>query len=466
MNDGIKSVYLIAICGTGMTALAGLLKEKGYAVSGSDMNVYPPMSTFLAESGISVHSGYDEAHLDPAPDLVVIGNSMSRGNPEVEAVLDRKLNYISLPFALREFFIRSSYSCVVAGTHGKTTTSSLLAWVLESAGRDPGFFIGGIPENFGRGFKVGDGKYFVSEGDEYDSAFFDKGSKFLHYLPDLVILNNIEFDHADIFGSLDEIKVAFRRLINQIPRSGHLVSCWDDPIVRELSQNTFSGLTTFGLADGATWRARSLSYTETGMEFDVLQGPDVFARVRPQLHGEHMVRNCLAVTASCAAMGLTADEIRQGLQSFKNVRRRMQFKGEVNGAKVFDDFAHHPTEIKATLDAVRARYPDARIFALFEPRTATSKRRIFETQFVEALSVADHVVLTPLYAEEKVPQNERLPLQQVVVEIEQKGVPCKVLLADDDMLRYLREQIAPGDVVVFMSNGDFNQIPLKILNIT
>ena len=466
MKEEIKSVYLIAICGTGMTALAGLLKEKGYQVSGSDLNVYPPMSTFLAENGIPVHIGYAENHLDSSPDLVVIGNSMSRGNPEVEAVLERKLRYVSLPFALREFFIRGSYSCVVTGTHGKTTTSSMLAWVLENAGRDPGFFVGGIPQNFGRGFKVGGGQYFVSEGDEYDSAFFDKGSKFLHYLPDLAILNNVEFDHADIFGTLEDIKTTFRRMINLIPRNGHLVVCWDDPLARELSAGAHCNLITFGLSEGAMWQAKKLSYSEAGMQFDILHNGTRFARATTPLHGEHMARNCLAVAASGDALGLKAQEITAGLATFKNVMRRMQFKGERDGVKVFDDFAHHPTEIKATLSAMQARFPDARVFAVFEPRTATSKRDVFQKQFVDVFSRADHVVFAPPFAIEKVPEPERLSIDKVVAGIRNQGVPCEVLPANDQMVGYLRQHTAPGDVVLFMSNGDFNQIPLKFLNVT
>ncbi len=465
IKDSIKSVYLIAICGTGMTALAGLLKEQGYQVSGSDENVYPPMSTFLEENGIPVHIGYDPSHLDANPDLVVVGNAMSRGNPEVEAMLERKLLYVSLPFALRELFIRGKYSCVVAGTHGKTTTSSLLSWVLESADRDPGFFIGGIPENFGRGFKSGGGEFFVSEGDEYDSAFFDKGSKFLHYLPDLVILNNVEFDHADIFRTFDDVEITFRRLINLIPRNGYLIAGWDDPVVRRLSEKAFSSVVSFGLGDDAEWRAAGIRSDSDGTAFDAIHKGSKYLTVRTPLHGAHMVRNCLAVVASCHALGLTREEIGQGLATFKNVRRRLQLKGEANGIRIFDDFAHHPTEVAATISAMRSRFPGQRLWALFEPRTATSKRNLFEQNFIEALAGADQVVLTPLYASEKVPEIERLSLERVLDGLKGKGVPGQLLPADEQMVAYLKRNLRYGDVVLFMSNGDFNQIPLKLLKV-
>ena len=461
--QSIKSIYLVAICGTGMTALAGMLKEQGYEVRGSDQNVYPPMSTFLEKMDIPVFDGYDESHLSPPPDLVVIGNSMSRGNPEVEAVLENKLPYISLPMALSEFFICGHYSCVVSGTHGKTTTSSLLAWMLESAGKDPSFFIGGIPENFGKGSKLGQGEVFVSEGDEYDSAFFDKGSKFLHYRPDLVILNNVEFDHADIFRDLEDVEVAFSRLINLIPRNGYLLSCWDDPVVKKLSSKAFSNLITFGLSEDADWRAVNISPEENGTSFDVLFKKEKFGNFTMPLFGLHMVRNCLGVTAVCHILGLQAEEIRDGLASFKNVRRRLQYHGEARGIKVFDDFAHHPTEIKTTLEALRSRFPSQRLWAVFEPRTATSKRNIFQSRFVEALAVADKVILTPLYVPEKVPEGERLSVEKICQLLENQNTPSRVLPADEGMMSFLKENLRANDVVLFMSNGDFNQIPANLI---
>lgn len=462
--DSIKSVYMIAICGTGMAALAGMLREKGVKVSGSDRNVYPPMSTFLRDLGIPVFQGFDEKHLDPPPDLVIIGNAMSRGNPEVEAVLERKLLYTSLPAALRDFFIRGKRSCVVAGTHGKTSTSALLACVLEQAGRDPGFFIGGIPENFGQGYKLGSGDVFISEGDEYDSAFFDKGSKFLHYLPDLVILNNIEFDHADIFRSFEDIQISFRRLINLIPRNGYLVACWDNPTVRELSAAAFSKLITFGFHEEADWRAEAIALQEDKIEFDVLAKREKVGRFAVPVTGRHMLSNCLGVIASAHILDLSSDEIQTGLAGFKGVRRRLQLKHEIHGIKIYDDFAHHPTEVKATIAGLKQRYPEARLWAIFEPRSATSKRRIFEEKFIEAFSEANCVVLAPLFRQDKVPRDERLSVEAVAQALDRLKIPTRVLPANQEMVSYLTQNVRTGDIVLFMSNGDFQQIPQKLVD--
>ncbi len=461
--EAINSVYLLAVCGTGMSALAGMLKESGFEVSGVDENVYPPMSDFLQEIGVPVHIGYDPSHLDS--DLVVIGNAMSRGNPEVEAVLARGIPYVSLSFALREFFIRGKYSCVVTGTHGKTTTSSLLSWVLESAGRDPGFFIGGIPENFGRGYKVGGGDHFVSEGDEYDTAFFDKASKFLHYLPNLVILNNVEFDHADIFSNIEEIKTSFQRLIKLIPGNGYLVACWDDPIVRELSRTAFSNVVSFGLTEDADWYPRNIVSDPAGTRFDVFNKSGSYGSFISPLYGEHMVLNTLATIASAHTLGLTLSEIQAGISSFKNVRRRLQFTGDFGDILIFEDFAHHPTAIAATIRAMRARFPERRIWAAFEPRTATSKRSILQDELVEALALADNVILAPLYMEQKVPAAERIDLDSVCERVSSQNQGCWVLPTNAEMVTFLQSHLQAQDLVLFMSNGDFNQIPAKLATV-
>lgn len=462
--DSIKDIYLIAIGGTGMTALAGMLKARGFSVRGSDQNLYPPMSEVLQQMDIPVYEGFDAQHLDPNPDLVVIGNCISRGNPEVEAVLANKMNYLSLPEALKEFFIRSRYSCVVAGTHGKTTTSAMLSWVLENAGRDPGFFIGGIPENFGSGFKLGKGEVFVSEGDEYDSAFFDKSSKFLHYLPDLVILNNIEFDHADIFRNMEDVVISFRRLINLIPGNGYLIACHDDATVVELSQKAFSKVVTFGLAAEADWSAQNLVSNESRTTFDVYYQNNLVEQFEVPLHGAHMVTNCLGVIAAGQALGLTLPELKDGLLSFKNVKRRLQFKGELNNIKIYDDFAHHPSEVKATLNGFRSRFPNRRIWAVLEPRTATSKRKIFEDEFAQAFDAADHVIITPLHLPEKVPAGERLSVEKIIRYLNDQNKPSWTLPANAEMVQFLAEQLQPEDAVLFMSNGDFNHVISKLLN--
>lgn len=446
-----------------MTALAGLFKSKGYQVKGSDQDVYPPMSDFLQEMGIEIFHGFDESHLNPAPDLVVIGNAMSRGNPEVEAVLERKLLYTSLPEALKEFFIRGHYSCVVSGTHGKTTTSSLLAWVLEVAGRDPGFFIGGIPENFGRGYNLGNGEVFVLEGDEYDSAFFDKSSKFLHYLPDLVILNNIEFDHADIFRNLEDIEIAFRRLIRLIPRNGYLIACWDDPRVRNVCQTVYSHLETFGLNHLSEWMARDLQTDHEGTSFKVFYKDKFELEAFVPLFGEHMVRNALGVIVAAKVLDVGTEDLLNGLRTFKNVRRRLQLIGQVEDIKIFDDFAHHPSEVKATISGLKRRFPDQRLWAIFEPRTATSKRKVFENKYIEAFLMADRVILTPLHRPDKVPESERLQVEKVVTGLAHKKIPAWILPADQQMLNFLKNEINSEDIILFMSNGDFNQLPKKLV---
>jgi UDP-N-acetylmuramate: L-alanyl-gamma-D-glutamyl-meso-diaminopimelate ligase len=459
----IRHIHFVAICGTGMGSLAGMLKSLGYRVTGSDEHIYPPMSTFLESIGIPVLEGFAASHLDPAPDLVVIGNAVSRGNPEAEEVLNRKLRYMSLPEVLKEFFIRGKYSCVVAGTHGKTTTSSMLAWVLESAGRDPGFFVGGLPENFGRGYQLGSGPHFVLEGDEYDSAFFDKGPKFLHYLPDLVILNNVEFDHADIYRNFEEVRTAFRRLINIIPGNGHLVACADDAVVLELSNHAFSHVHTFGLSSQAEWRACDVEFGPAGTRFRIEYEGRVVAEIATALSGFHNVRNALGCFVAAHQLGLSPEEIAGALQTFRGVRKRLQFRGEFDGVLVFDDFAHHPTEVRETLAAVRQRFPDRRIWAVFEPRTATSKRKIFEEEYARAFSDADRVVIAPLYRPDKVPESERLSLERVIDRLRRAGFEAETCAIGEPMLSLLEESVEEGDVLLFMSNGDFGGVPDRLV---
>jgi UDP-N-acetylmuramate: L-alanyl-gamma-D-glutamyl-meso-diaminopimelate ligase len=455
---------MIAICGTGMAALAGMLKQRGHTVTGSDANVYPPMSTFLEALGIQVHQGFDPAHLQPHPDVVIVGNAMSRGNPEVEYVLNEQIPYASLPETLKDDFIRGKYSCVVAGTHGKTTTGSLLAWTLYSAGLDPSFFIGGIPENFGQGFRLGKGRHFVLEGDEYDSAFFDKGPKFLHYLPQLVILNNVEFDHADIYRSLEEVKIAFRRLINLVPGRGFLVACSDDPIVRTMLPAAFAQVITFGTGDEAQWRIRDMRVLENGTEFTLLQKKETLGPFFVPLHGVHNVKNSVAVLAAAHALGISLEQAVNALQSFKNVRRRLQLLYDHNGIKIFDDFAHHPTAIRETIAAVKQRFPQQRLWAMFEPRSATSKRKVFEEEYLQAFRAAQGVVLAPVHRPDKVPEAERLSLSAVVEGLRAHGITAEITSTGEVMANYLLQRTAQGDILLFMSNGDFGGTPALLIN--
>src|SRR5437867_789672 len=392
MTDRQK-IYLIGICGTAMASLAGMLREKGYAVSGSDSDVYPPMSDFLDRLGITVFKGYSAANIENAkPDLVVIGNALSRGNVEIEYVLDSGLRYASMAETVKELFIRGKQSIVVAGTHGKTTTTAMLAWILEVAGRKPSFLVGGIAENFGSSFQLADGPDFVIEGDEYDTAFFDKGPKFLHYLPRIVLLKNIEFDHADIYADLEAIKTAFRRLINIVPRSGLIMVGIDSPVVKELIPAAFSRVATAGIGIGE-WQATKIETTAGGMAFDVLRSDSSTGRFAIPLPGAFNVQNALGAIIVGRELEIPDDVIRRALSTFKSVKRRLEIRGEVNGIVVYDDFAHHPTAVHETLRAVRERHPHARVWAVFEPRSQTCRRNIFEPAVIQSFDPAD-VILT------------------------------------------------------------------------
>ena len=466
MIEGVRPggyIYFIGICGTAMAALAGMLRGRGYRVAGSDAGVYPPMSTFLKEQEIPAYDGYDGAHLDPPPDLVVVGNAISRGNAEAEAVLERRLRYASLPEVLKAFFIRGKTSVVVAGTHGKTTTSSMIAWALASAGRDPGFMIGGIPENFGQGYRAGAGPHFVSEGDEYDTAFFDKGPKFLHYLPDVVVVNAVEFDHADIYRDLGEIQVAFARLVNLIPRNGLLVLCADEPGAMGLGSRAFCPVQTFGLTPAATWTARDLRFGTEETGFTALREGGKFGLFSVPLRGEHNVRNALATLTVCAHLGLTASEVREGLSTFRGVRRRLTVRGIAGEVTVFDDFAKHPTEIRETLRGLRLSFPDRRIWAVFEPATATARRAAFQGDYPPAFDPADRVVIAPVFRPDKAPEGERLRMDQLVQDIAARGRPVARPLSIDAIVDLVAGEAQKGDLVICMSNGGFGGIHEKLL---
>jgi UDP-N-acetylmuramate: L-alanyl-gamma-D-glutamyl-meso-diaminopimelate ligase len=441
-----------------------MLQAKGYKVTGSDQQVYPPMSTFLEKLGIELFHGFSEKHLSPLPDLVVIGNVVSRGNPEVESVLNRRIRYTSMAEVLKEFFIRGKRSIVVTGTHGKTTTTSLLAWFLESAGHDPSFLVGGIAENFGSSFKLGGGEVFVIEGDEYDTAFFDKGPKFLHYLPERVIFNNCEFDHADIYPDLEAVKTSFRRLINIIPSEGRLFAGWDDPVVRELSRKAFCQVEPYGLGPDAKWSAAGVEFGETNTRFEVLRNGRLWGQFETPLAGFFNVKNALAAIACASDLGVSSDSIARGLRTFSNVKRRLELRGEVQGIGIFDDFAHHPTAIHETLTAMRARYPNNRIWAVFEPRSATSRRNVFQKEFAACFGKADRVVLCSPFAPERLDASIRLDVEKVVSDLLSKGIPAEQHPSADDIVRHIAGQLKPGDKVVIMSNGGFDNIHQKLLD--
>jgi UDP-N-acetylmuramate: L-alanyl-gamma-D-glutamyl-meso-diaminopimelate ligase len=446
-----------------MASLAGMLKVSGFEVAGSDQNVYPPMSDFLQDFQIPVFNGYSESHLSSRPDLVVVGNAVSRGNPEVEYTLNAKLRYASMPEVLKEFFIRGKESIVVAGTHGKTTTTSLLAWLLEYAGKDPSILVGGIAENFASSFKLGKSNLFIVEGDEYDTAFFDKGPKFLHYLPDWVIFNNCEFDHADIYAGFEAVKVSFRRLINIIPSGGRLIAGWEDPVVRELSTKAYCLVETFGLEGDPSWTAVSIEHHETGMRFDVQYRGQFWGTVEVPLAGSFNVKNTLAALACAHGLGVEKEKLMEGLRRFRNVKRRLEIRGEIQGVTIFDDFAHHPTAIRETLKAVKARYPESRVWAIFEPRSATSRRNVFQQEFVEAFLDADRVVLCAPYAVEKLDPAARLNVSKIVEDLRHRGLWAETWPTADGIVQEVTPQLTAGDKVVIMSNGGFDGIHAKLI---
>jgi UDP-N-acetylmuramate: L-alanyl-gamma-D-glutamyl-meso-diaminopimelate ligase len=446
-----------------MATLAAMLKNRGYDVRGSDQNVYPPMSDFLAEQQITTLEGYKAEHISGDLDLVVVGNAISRGNVELEEVLDRKIRYCSLPEAVRDHFLWAARSIVIAGTHGKTTTTSLAGWILADGGTDPSVFIGGIAENFAGSYRIGGGREFVIEGDEYDSAFFDKTAKFLKYLPDIAVVNNIEYDHADIYGDLESIRVAFRRLVNLIPRRGLLLAGADDPEARALTTAARCRVETFGLSNGADWQAHDLQIAEASTTFGVRRGGSTIGTFEVPLLGAYNVRNALAAIAVGAAVGLSPDTMAQSLRRFKGVRRRMQLRGRAADVSVFDDFAHHPTAIAETLAGVRSAYPDRRIWAIFEPRSATSCRKIFQTEFARAFSAADRVLL-PAVFRSNLPEDQRLSVDQLVAELQAEGKDARYVPQTDDIVSAVAREARPGDLVVVMSNGGFDNIHQKLLS--
>ena len=455
---GIKSVHFIGICGSAMANAAAAMQERGFVVTGSDQNVYPPMSSFLESRGIHLRSGYAEAHLNDRPDLVVVGNALSRGNPEVEAVLERKLRYCSLPELLKEYFIRGKRSLVVAGTHGKTTTTSLLTWVFESAGLNPSYLIGGIPANLGQGARFTDSSWFLIEGDEYDTAFFDKRSKFIHYLPEVVVLNNLEFDHADIFENLAAIQTSFRRLINLIPRNGLLLTNGDDPNITPLLDITHCPSRRFGLGSGNDLRAEGIALRAESSTFQLAP-----TRFEIPLIGELNVRNALAVAACARHCGITDIQIQKGFSTFQSVRRRMELRGEVNGVAVVDDFGHHPTAIRETLRALRVRFPGRRLWAVFEPRSNTTRRNVFQQELADALERADQVLVAGVARLEQLRADERLNPEKLMQDLTLAGIPSVYLPTVEAILDHLGARVKSGDVVCVFSNGGFGDIHNRLL---
>ncbi|HET6890343.1 MAG TPA: UDP-N-acetylmuramate:L-alanyl-gamma-D-glutamyl-meso-diaminopimelate ligase [Pyrinomonadaceae bacterium] len=460
--------HLIGICGTAMASLAGMLQARGALVTGSDEHVYPPMSTMLESLGIPVKRGYHPNNLTPSPDCIIVGNAIPRGNVEVEEALKRRLVYRSQAEVVKEEFIRGRRSLVVAGTHGKTTTTSIAAWLMDQGGLNPTFLIGGIAQNFGVSFRVTDSEYFIIEGDEYDTAYFDKGPKFMHYLPEIAMVNNIEFDHADIYKDLNAVKLAFRRLMNLVPANGRLIAGWDSPAVREVVNSfgakLFTQLETFGLTTDAKWQIRNTDYVGEMSRFEVFCEGRQWSQFQTPLIGEFNLLNCLAVIVAADAWGIERDSIAQALSTFKNVRRRAEVRGETRGITVIDDFAHHPTAVRETLRALRNKYKDRRLVAVFEPRSWSSRLAVFQDQYAEAFEPADYVVIANVFDSQKVTEKGRaLDTGKLIEEISKTGKPALALSGADEIIDHLSPQLREGDVVAIMSNGGFGGIHEKML---
>ncbi|MEY2525312.1 MAG: UDP-N-acetylmuramate: L-alanyl-gamma-D-glutamyl-meso-diaminopimelate ligase [Verrucomicrobiota bacterium] len=458
MKSAPKKFHFLGICGTAMGSVAAALRERGFTVTGSDENVYPPMSTFLEEKGIKLRQGYRAENIPADTDVVVIGNAMKRGNPEVEAVLNRRLFYLSLPEVLKNYFLREKHNLVVTGTHGKTTTTSLLTWIMEKAGHKPAYLIGGIPKNFGQGARLNDSKFFVIEGDEYDTAFFDKRSKFIHYLPELVIVNNIEFDHADIFNSLDEIKLSFRRLLNIVPQNGMVLVNGDDPNCVEVAKNCLAQMVEVGFSKNCAQRIRGIAHSAKGSRFKL--GDETF---EIPLIGEFNVRNAAMAVSAARLYRVPKAKIDKALSSFLGIARRQEIRGEARGVKVIDDFGHHPTAIAQTLNALRHRYRGHRLWAIFEPRSNTTRRAVFQKQLPEALKLADGVFISQVARLEQIPKDERLNPEAVIAALAAAGTPAFYEENADAIVDLIEPKLKAKDIVVVFSNGGFDNIHEKLL---
>ncbi len=458
----VSHIHLMGIGGTGMASLAGILKSKGYRVSGSDKNVYPPMSLLLQSLGIPVQEGYGAENLASGPDLVIVGNVITRNNPEAVELARLGLPYLSFPQAIRQFAIADKKSIVVSGTHGKTTTSSLVAWILEKAGMDPGFMIGGIPRNFDLNFKLGAGPYFVIEGDEYDSAFFDKGPKFLHYNPLFVILTSIEFDHADIYRDLNHVIDSFRKLIGLIPDRGLLIANGDDKIIRREIKNAICTVETYGVSKSNSWRAENVN-DASFTQFEAAAPNGRVSRFETPLFGRHNISNALSAVVLAHGLGISMDDVAKALTTFKGVKRRQEILGEKKGIMVMDDFAHHPTAVKETICAVKGKYPHRRLVVIFEPRSNSSRRNIFQSQYADAFDSGDLMMIREPPMVEKIPPGERFSSRELIFQLTKKGLKAYAFEETDSLLRKLLSSIEKGDVILIMSNGGFDNLHQRLL---
>jgi len=467
MTLNSRHIHLSGVCGTAMASLAGLLQLKGYRITGSDKAAYPPMSDLLRSLGIPILEPYAECNLSPAPDLVVIGNALSRGNPEVESVLDEHIPLTSMAALLREEFLVGRQSLVVAGTHGKTTTTSMLAWIYQFASREnaalePSFLIGGVAENFRTSFQLRPTRTFIVEGDEYDTAFFDKGPKFLHYFPDALILTSVEFDHADIYADLEAVKTAFKRLVNLVPRRGAIVA-WDGSAnVTECVAGALCHVERYGFSDEADWRIRNLRHEDGLTRWEVWRDGALWAEFEMALAGEHNALNATAAAALAEGQGIGKEAIQAALAGFKSVKRRLEVRAQIGGVTVIDDFAHHPTAIRETLRALRSVYPQSRLWAVLEPRSNTLRRKVLESDLVESLRLADRVLLAGVYQQQRIPDAERLHPEDVVAALNAHGTGAELGADVEAIVNRIAPQLEPGDVVAILSNGGFDGIYEKL----
>jgi len=468
MNETFpKHIHLSGICGTAMASLAGLLREKGCKVTGSDAAAYPPMSDQLRDMGIPVAQPYAAENLDNQPDLVVIGNALSRGNPEVERVLDERIPFTSMAAVLHDEFLKGRESLVVAGTHGKTTTTSMLAWIYQTASREnpefePSFLIGGVAENFGASYQLRPTRTFLLEGDEYDTAFFDKGPKFLHYFPDGVILTSVEFDHADIYVDLAAVKVAFQRLVNLVPRRGLIVAYDGSENVTECAAKAFCRVERYGFSESSDWRIVNFRHEDGRSKWNVLREGKLWAALEMQVAGEHNALNATAAAALASNYGVPVGAIQTALASFLSVKRRLEVRAVIDGIRIIDDFAHHPTAIRETLRALRQVYGNARLWAVLEPRSNTLRRNVFERELVDSLALADRVILDSVYQHQRIPEGERLHPEQVIAALNAAGTPAELCTDVAAIVATLERQLRPGDVVAILSNGGFDGIYEKL----
>ncbi|HEV2325319.1 MAG TPA: UDP-N-acetylmuramate:L-alanyl-gamma-D-glutamyl-meso-diaminopimelate ligase [Terracidiphilus sp.] len=467
MKTPPRHIHLSGICGTAMASLAGLLQLQGHRITGSDAAAYPPMSDLLRSLGIPILEPYAESNLEPAPDLVVIGNALSRGNPEVERVLDGRIPFTSMAALLHDEFLKRRTSLVVAGTHGKTTTTSMLAWIYQTAAREnpafePSFLIGGVAENFGSSFQLRPAQNFIVEGDEYDTAFFDKGPKFLHYFPDALILTHVEYDHADIYADLDAVKTAFKRLVNLIPRRGAIVAYDASDNVTDCISHALCRVERYGFSEQAHWRIRTLRYENGVMRWEVDHAGRPWAEFEMNMAGEHNALNATAAAALAAGQGVSVGSISTALASFKSVKRRLETRAQIAGITMIEDFAHHPTAIRETLRTLRAVYPESRLWAVLEPRSNTLRRKVLAGDLVDSLRLADRVVLADVYQQHRIPEAERLHPEEVVRALNQSGTQAELLANADAIVAAIAPHLAAGDVVAILSNGGFDGIYEKL----